>query len=78
MSFSGLSASSKSSWAMTRLEIWSSIGYPKNISGFIASYTAAIPFFQTSISADLLFTTFIFLSYDVIRNSIPQLNPDIA
>ena len=54
------------------------IGYPKSISGFIACYTAAIPFFQTSISADLLFTTFIFLSYDVIRNSIPQLNPDIA
>ena len=54
------------------------IGYPKNISGFIACYTAAIPFFQTSISADLLFTTFIFLSYDAIRSSIPQLNPDIA
>jgi len=54
------------------------IGYPKSISGFMVCYTAAIPFFQTSISADLLFTTFMFLSYDVIRNSIPQLNPDIA
>tara|TARA_B100001250_G_C19567458_1_gene686138 strand:+ start:282 stop:803 length:522 start_codon:yes stop_codon:yes gene_type:complete len=54
------------------------IGYPKSISGFIACYTAAIPFFQTSIMADLLFTTVIFLSYDVIRANVYSLNADSA
>ena len=54
------------------------IGFPNSLEGLIACYTAAIPFFQTSISADLLFTTVIFLSYDTIRSNIPQLNPNIA
>tara|TARA_Y100001970_G_C14161863_1_gene819028 strand:- start:939 stop:1460 length:522 start_codon:yes stop_codon:yes gene_type:complete len=54
------------------------IGYPKSLSGFVACYTAAIPFFQTSIMADLLFTTLIFLSYDVIRSNVYSLNADSA
>ena len=54
------------------------IGYPNTLEGLIACFIAAIPFFQTSISSDLLFTTVIFLSYDIIRNNIPQLNPNIA
>ena len=54
------------------------IGYPNSLEGLVACYTAAIPFFQTSISADLLFTTVIFLSYDIIRSNILQLNSNIA
>ena len=53
-------------------------GYGYSIEGFIICYVQAIPFFQTSLMADLLFTTVIFLSYDTIRNSILHLNSDIA
>ena len=53
-------------------------GYGYSIEGFIMCYVQAIPFFQTSLIADILFTTVIFLSYDTIRNSISQLNTDIA
>jgi len=49
------------------------IGYPKSISGLISCYTAAIPFFANTISSTLIFSTVLFLSYDIIRDSIPQL-----
>ena len=54
------------------------IGYPDNISGFIACYTMALPFFYTSILGDLFFTGTIFLSYHLIKSNIPQLNSNIA
>ena len=49
------------------------IGYPKSVFGLIACYTAAIPFFANTISSTLIFSTVLFLSYDIIRDSIPQL-----
>ena len=49
------------------------IGYPNSLAGFIACYTAAIPFFQNSLVADILFTGILFISYDLIARSIPQL-----
>ena len=52
------------------------IGYPHNLPGFIACYTAAIPFFQNSLFGDLLFTGIIFLSYDVVMRSVPQLKSE--
>ena len=53
-------------------------GYPKDISGLIACYTAAIPFFHNTLSSSLIFSTLMFLCYDMIRNNIPQLKSDIA
>ena len=50
------------------------IGYPNNLSGLIACYTAAIPFFQNSLFADLFFSGIIFLSYDIIMRFIPMLD----
>ena len=52
------------------------IGYPNNFAGFIACYAAAIPFFQNSLFADILFTGIIFLSYDLIVRSLPQLQQE--
>lgn len=52
------------------------IGYPNNLAGFIACYTAAIPFFQNSLAADILFTGVIFLFYDIIARSVPQLQSE--
>ena len=54
------------------------IGYPKTIYGLIACYTAAIPFFANTVCSTLIFSTVIFLCYDVIKDRIPQLNSDIA
>ena len=54
------------------------IGYPKSISGFIACYTAAIPFFANTMSSTLIFSTAMFLCFDALKNSIPKLNSDIA
>ena len=52
------------------------IGYPNNLAGFIACYTAAIPFFQNSLFADVLFTGILFISYDIITHSVPQLQSE--
>ena len=49
------------------------IGYPKSIHGLIACYTAAIPFFANTVSSTLIFSTVIFLCYDIIRENIPEL-----
>ena len=54
------------------------IGYPKSFAGFLTCYTAAIPFFYNSILGDLFFSGIIFLAYDVIKRTIPQINSDIA
>ena len=53
------------------------IGYPNSLAGFIACYTAAIPFFQNSLFSDIIFTGIIFLSYDIIIRTIPQLQSEI-
>ena len=52
------------------------IGYPNNLAGFIACYTAAIPFFQNSLVADILFTVVIFIFYDIIARSLPTLQSE--
>jgi len=49
------------------------IGYPKSIHGLIACYTAAIPFFANTVSSTLIFSTVIFLCYDIIRENVPEL-----
>ena len=54
------------------------IGYPKSFAGLLTCYTAAIPFFYNSILGDLFFSGIIFLAYDVIKRTIPQINSDIA
>ena len=52
------------------------IGYPNNLAGLSACYLAAIPFFQNSLFADIIFTATIFLSYDVLMRMLPQLQPE--
>ena len=53
------------------------IGYPNNLPGFIACYTAAIPFLQNSLFADILFTGIIFISYDIVIRSVPRLKAEL-
>ncbi len=48
--------------------------YPNTISGLFASIVAGIPFFQTSLLADLCFVSFFFFIYHGARLIIPQLS----
>jgi hypothetical protein len=42
--------------------------YPRDFSGLIASYTAALPFFRGSLISDLVFSFLIFGVYDLVIN----------
>lgn len=46
--------------------------YPNGVEGLIMSLTAGIPFFQTSLLADLLFSGVLFGSYTLISSFIPE------
>ena len=59
----------------TNLGVWATSGlYAKDLSGLALCFTAAIPFFQSSLAGDLLFTGALFgLLYALERMSlIPQ------
>ena len=42
--------------------------YPQNLTGLIACYTVAIPYFQNSIIGDLFFNGLLFGSYFAVTN----------
>ena len=41
--------------------------YPKTGAGLVACYTAAIPFFQGTLISDLVYTTILFGSFELIK-----------
>jgi hypothetical protein len=54
-------ASSVSFYLITNFVAWAWLDmYPKNLSGLIMSYTAALPFFRQAVAGDLIFTTAMF------------------
>lgn len=53
-------------WAFTDL-------YPKTISGLMACYTLAIPFFQYSLLGDLCYTTVLFGGFALLELHSPKL-----
>lgn len=60
-------ASSLIFFIITNLAFWmTGLLYPQTLSGLIACYTAAIPFFQNTLIGDLLFTGLIFGAYHLI------------
>ena len=46
--------------------------YPKNFSGLLSAYAAALPFFRTSILGDLFFVAVLFGSFYLIRKTVFQ------
>jgi hypothetical protein len=42
--------------------------YSRDLTGLIASYTAAIPFFKTSLASNIIFSFIIFGFYDLVYN----------
>lgn len=44
------------------------IPYSKDISGLLSSYTAALPFFRTSLLSNVIFTGILFGSFEIIKS----------
>jgi hypothetical protein len=54
-------ASSVSFYLLSNLAVWASTDmYPKNMSGVMESYVAALPFFRHALAGDLIFTVAMF------------------
>jgi hypothetical protein len=54
-------ASSVSFFLLSNFATWACWDmYPKNLSGLMMSYTAALPFFRNALAGDLIFTTAMF------------------
>ena len=51
-------------FAITNFGVWL-LYYPMNIEGFITCFTLAIPFFQSSILADLFFSSVLIFGFDL-------------
>jgi len=65
---------SVSFFAITNFGVWA-LGtlYPKTPAGLMASYTAAIPFFQNSLIGDLFFAGVMFGVYELVKHKVPAL-----
>ena len=65
---------SVSFFAITNFGVWA-LGtlYPKTPAGLMASYTAAIPFFQNSLIGDLFFVGVMFGVYELVKHKVPRL-----
>jgi hypothetical protein len=61
-------ASSVSFYLITNLAAWAWMDmYPKNLSGVIMSYVAALPFFRNALAGDLIFTLAMFATPVALR-----------
>ncbi len=62
-------------FVVTNFAVWGVEGYyPKNTAGLSACFTAAIPFFGTTLLGDLLFTAVLFGSLALAKKKIPALS----
>ena len=52
--------------------------YPNNIAGLVASLAAGVPFFQTSLFADLAFAGVFFAIFHAVKSRIPELGAVVA
>jgi len=59
-------------FAITNFGVWLTSGmYPPDLSGLVACYVAAIPFFQNTLAGDVLFAGFLFGGFALYRK-IPR------
>jgi len=63
---------SVSFFAITNFGVWA-LGtlYPKTPAGLMASYIAAIPFFQNALIGDLFFVGVMFGVYELVKHKVP-------
>ena len=64
-------ASSVMFYLVTNFAVWAFESlYPKNWSGLITCYTAAIPFFRNSVAGDLCFAVILFGGFALLEKSV--------
>ncbi len=62
-------------FVLTNFSVWlTGTFYPKNISGLIECYIAAIPFFRNSILGDLFYVGVLFGAYELAALKFPALS----
>lgn len=54
-------------FVITNFGSWLTLPYPKDLSGLVLAYEAALPFYQTSVVSSLLFTIILFGSYELYQ-----------
>ena len=59
---------------VTNFGVWMGSGmYPDNAIGLAACYTAAIPFFSSTLLSDILYSTLFFGAFELMQRKIPGL-----
>ncbi len=59
---------------LTNFGAWLLSGiYTQDMNGLLQAYVAAIPFFQNSMTGNLVFTLAIFGGYELLKNNLPVL-----
>jgi hypothetical protein len=66
-------ASSTIHFIVTDFGTWMGTLYPHTLSGLIACYTAAIPFFWNTLAGDLFFTALLFGGFVALERAFPIL-----
>ncbi len=67
-------ASSVMFYLVTNFGVWVGSGlYPRTLTGLIACYTAAIPFFRNMVVGDLFYATLLFGSFALLERLLPVL-----
>jgi hypothetical protein len=67
-------ASSVLFYLITNFGVWLFSGfYPRTLSGLVACYVAAIPFFQNTLAGDLFFTGLLFGGFALLERLIPAI-----
>ena len=70
-------ASSVIFYLLTNFGVWLVMDYyPKTAAGLMASYVAAIPFFQNSVAGDLFYTALLFGGFALAQRLVPQLRAE--
>ena len=65
-------ASSLTFFAISNFGMWASGYYPRTLAGFVACYTAALPFFRSTLVSDVVFTAALFGAYALLKALFPK------
>ena len=61
-------------FVVSNFGVWTSgVMYPKDFSGLVACYVAAIPFFQNTVLGDLVYSGVLFGAFEFAQYKFPQL-----
>lgn len=65
--------SSVSFFIITNFAVWmSGFLYPRDLTGLLACYVAAIPFFHSTLLGDLFYSALLFGAYELVLKRFPQ------